>query len=163
MGDPKNREWENEPARIEYVESGVKALILRNPDFGTLCGYIALPLKHPLAGKNYNDIPIQVHGGLTYGDKGDGSLYEKGYYWYGFDCGHSWDFAPKIVELLETMEGTDTKHWYENTTYRNVEYVKGEIKYIVKQLWRIIFQLIGIEVAIGAAGLYLLIILAVSF
>ena len=162
MGDPKNREWENEPNRVGYVESGVKALILRNPEIGILCGYIALPLKHPLAGKNYDDIPIQVHGGLTFGDKGDGSRYEKGYYWYGFDCGHFRDFAPKIVELLETMGGSDTNHWYENTTYRNVEYVKEEIKCIVKQLWRIIYQLIGMEVAIGAAVLYLLIVLAIS-
>ena len=163
MGDPKKREWENEPNRIEYVESGIKALILRNPELGILCGYIALPLKHILAGKNYNNMPLIVHGGLTFGDKGDGNERDKGYFWYGFDCGHYKDFIPKIVETLELIEDCDPKHWYNDSIYRNVEYVKGEIKYIVGQLWRGIFQLIGMEVAIGAAVLFLLIVLAVSF
>lgn len=162
MGNPRDREWEDEPDRIEYTESGLKALILRTPEIGILCGYVALPLRHPLAGKKYDDMPILVHGGLTFGNEGDEKLREKGYFLYGFDCGHHGDFAPQIVQTLEEVGISSTKHWYEDTTYRNVAYVRQEIKYMVKQFWRAIYQWIGMEVAIGAAMFFVLIILAIA-
>lgn len=50
-------------------------------------GYVGLPWWHPYYDINYNDVPVIVHGGLTYS-----SLYEKKDLWViGFDTNHSGD------------------------------------------------------------------------
>lgn len=64
------------------------------------CGYVALPKEHIYYGKGYDDIPIEVHGGLTFAQKGDGKTWDKKYYWIGFDCSHAGDLAstnPKYI------------------------------------------------------------------
>lgn len=55
---------------------------------GHLCGYICIPPEHPFYKKRYDDIPIDVHGGLTYG-KSEGDDY-----YIGFDCAHFSDLVP---------------------------------------------------------------------
>src|SRR5688572_17088313 len=69
-------------------EDGVRFLIMRGP--AALCAYVGVPDSHPLAGQSYDDMPIQCHGGLTYGDNG-GDKWPKGWYWYGWDYAHSGD------------------------------------------------------------------------
>lgn len=50
------------------------------------CGYVAVPKSHVAYGMDYNVLPIEVHGGLTYGQE------EKdGNWWFGFDCAHLGD------------------------------------------------------------------------
>lgn len=45
-------------------------------------GYVKLPKGHPWYGKDYDDIKVSVHGGLTYSR-------QEGKYWViGFDCAH---------------------------------------------------------------------------
>ncbi len=57
---------------------------------GFRTGYVRIPLGHPWYGLEYDAIPAEVHGGLTYADKHDG-------WWIGFDCGHSGDAPdPKL-------------------------------------------------------------------
>jgi hypothetical protein len=74
----------------DFIEDGIRCLVLRGPC--AMVAYLGIPLKHPLAGKDYNDIPLSVHGGLTFGEKGkEGGNWPKGYYWYGWDYGHSGD------------------------------------------------------------------------
>jgi len=70
-------------------KDGVRFIVLRGP--GTLCAYVGIPIDHPLAGFNYDDIPsIEVHGGLTY----SGDILDDGkYYWYGWDYGHCDDYV----------------------------------------------------------------------
>lgn len=29
-------------------------------------GYVAVPPEHPYHGKNYDDVPVEIHGGLTF-------------------------------------------------------------------------------------------------
>lgn len=43
--------------------------------------YIELPQNHPYYGRDYNDVPINCHGGLTY----SGPLNGDGKYWIGWD------------------------------------------------------------------------------
>jgi hypothetical protein len=61
-------EWDGEPDRATWVhdETGARCTIRRGP-LGSWCGYVGLRPNHPLAGKDYNDIDVLVHGGLTYG------------------------------------------------------------------------------------------------
>ena len=70
-------------------------------DIGWGCGYVILDEEHPWFGMDYNDIPVTIHGGLTYGEyisqrtikEWDTELREDdiGKYMIGFDTGHSGD------------------------------------------------------------------------
>ena len=39
---------------------------LHGVDHGFGNGYVVLPPSHPMFGKDYDGIPVEVHGGLTY-------------------------------------------------------------------------------------------------
>lgn len=54
-------------------------------DFGWGNGYVALPKGHKYYEVDYNDIPVDVHGGLTYGQM-DGEMWVV-----GFDTAHYMD------------------------------------------------------------------------
>uniref|UniRef100_A0A6M3JJC4 Uncharacterized protein n=1 Tax=viral metagenome TaxID=1070528 RepID=A0A6M3JJC4_9ZZZZ len=71
-------------------EEGLRFIIMRGP--ASLCAYIGLPLNHPLADQNYNDLPIQAHGGLTFGRVGEDE-WPKGYFWFGWDYAHGRDYS----------------------------------------------------------------------
>jgi len=60
-------EWDDEPDRAIWVheETGARCTMRRGA-LGSWCGYVGLGPNHPLAGKDYNDIDAEVHGGLTY-------------------------------------------------------------------------------------------------
>lgn len=75
----------------DWFDEGVRCLILRGPS--ALCAYVGVPIDHPLAGFNYDDVPLRCHGGLTFSAKGDGSMRPKGFYWFGYDYGHCNDYA----------------------------------------------------------------------
>lgn len=55
------------------------------------CGYCAVPSSHPAFGKDYIDVNIDVHGGLTYGRDRCPMRAADGLWWFGFDCAHSYD------------------------------------------------------------------------
>ena len=61
--------------------------------WGALCGYIAIPQGHPWHGSGYDDIDVQVHGGLTYAQPRDtfGPEAPVGSWVLGFDCCHAGD------------------------------------------------------------------------
>ncbi len=135
--------WQKEPDRVEWVDTatGLTCRILRSP-IGSLCGYVGVPKDHQAYGMehdpfvgNYVDvnvewwrrhithrveykiIDIDVHGGLTYaGEHGDSGLH-----WFGFDCGHAFDFTP----------GLD---YNGDATYRDLAYVTKEVESLAKQL-----------------------------
>lgn len=71
---------------------GFRVVVLRGGF--SLCAYIGLPHNHPLAGKGYDDIKLNVHGGLTYASSSSESDLlprERDLYWYGWDYGHYMD------------------------------------------------------------------------
>ena len=77
---------------VDDYENGVRYLIMRGPC--SLCAYVGVPSDHPLAGKDYDDVPLDCHYGLTFsGEGGDEDFRPAGWYWYGWDYGHSGDKA----------------------------------------------------------------------
>lgn len=73
----------------EYDE-GIRFIIMRGP--GALCAYVGIPEKHPLAGHDYDSLPVSAHGGLTYSRQGTDDDYRPvGFWWYGWDYGHIGD------------------------------------------------------------------------
>lgn len=145
------RPWENEPDHIEFCYRGFPCIIHRahpvNPEnpkdvLGHLCGYVGVPPSHPFHGKRYNEVPVEVHGGLTYAEKSGRSFCcEKGdAWWLGFDCAHLGDLVPGIWEMRQPGGILHEIHSrYEHCkipedAYRTIAYVKNEIRNMVKQL-----------------------------
>ena len=72
-------------------------------------GYVGLPKWHPWFGMDYDNIPVIVHGGLTYAN-----LYEEVGLW---------------------VIGFDTHHYQDNMTNCSFKYVKEETYRLMKQCY----------------------------
>jgi hypothetical protein len=147
-------EWVDECDLVTFEYVGIECMVKRiakqelytkdiNVFGGHLCGYVSIPSDHPCYYEEYNDINVDCHGGLTFGECMDK-------HWIGFDCGHLGDYVPSIEHLKKTapymqeyrehMEelskqyNVDIKHHLFNKTYKNIAFVIGECKLIVEQL-----------------------------
>ena len=86
------------------------------------CGYVGVPINHPLAGFDYEDLPIACHGGLTFSQKGDGKYLSEEYWWYGWDYAH----------LGDHIGGTDDqgKMWTTQEIYNEAINVVNQMKFL---------------------------------
>lgn len=144
--------WRSEPDKAQWIdaETGLDCLIVRNRH-GSLCGYVGVPEGHPNFAEDYDDVDVNVHGGLTFselclGVAADAEATEICHvpaagrpdhvWWFGFDCAHAFDLAPGMEALLRSVpnlpqrEGDVRFH----DTYRDWEYVVGEVRHLAKQL-----------------------------
>ena len=95
-------------------------------------------------GKDYDEIPISCHCGLTYGDYRLNTQDDKNTYWIGFDCGHCCDGfdLEKLDEYYGNTEDNKANQImrdYRETInkeheFRTLDYVKSECMKIVDQL-----------------------------
>ena len=126
-------EWDNEPDRVDFLHAGFSCFILRN-HMGNWCGYVGVPSTHPAYCKEYNEVDVNVHGGLTYANKCQHVIChipEPGMpddvWWLGFDTGHSHDLTPGFPRgFIDGM--------FEGTTYKNMDYTINETKQLAEQL-----------------------------
>jgi hypothetical protein len=65
-----------------------------------LCGYVGVTKDYPTFQMNYTELPVKVHGGLTYAGDGMAELFADknelirklgNHWWFGFDCCHAGD------------------------------------------------------------------------
>jgi hypothetical protein len=72
----------------DYHE-GIRYVVMRGP--ASITGYLGLPKDHPLVAgaPDYDDLPLDIHGGLTY--SGGGDFLPKGCHWWGWDHAHLGD------------------------------------------------------------------------
>ena len=58
------------------------------------CGYVGVPVTHPMYAMNYNDVSVDC-GGLTYSGSSTDSYpvesEDSNLWWLGFDCAHLGD------------------------------------------------------------------------
>jgi len=101
----------------------------RNKTLKHLCGYVILDKYNNFFGKCYDDIPVQVHGGLTYSEDDDDN-------WIvGFDCAHSGDLTPyfnqKEQEFIQSSLGLKIPLY---GVYRDRKFVESECENLAEQL-----------------------------
>lgn len=108
--------WDNEPDQVKWEHAGLDCMIQRVQYLGTLCGYVRVPEGHPAYEKDYHDVAVSVHGGLTFSDEINGDKW-----WVGFDCAHSGDLTPGVTV-------------FKGDVYRDVAYVKAEVESLADQL-----------------------------
>lgn len=121
--------WDDEPDYLEFqTRFGYAAVILRNPAYGHLCGYVEVKPGHVLHGAHYMECTlsrIEVHGRLTYSRAGENfrtdDNSDKSGWWFGFDCNHSFDANPVGVGTKNfILGGTDVE------SYKTLQYVRLE-------------------------------------
>lgn len=122
--------WMQEPDRVEWRAFDLPCLIVRQPHFGHLCGYVAVPPEHPAHGKHYGVVEphVHVHGGLTFSERCVGLVCHvpkpgevDDVWWFGFDCNHYNDEAPGMARGSMS-------------NYRGIAYVAGEVIELAAQL-----------------------------
>lgn len=93
---------------------GYPCAIIRNAGSWHLNGYIGVPVSHPASRRDYEELQLSVHGGITYVEPAD----DNDFWWLGFDCAHGGDWT-----------------LYDPTgTYRTVTYVRKELVNLARQL-----------------------------
>lgn len=127
-------------ARFEY--NGYPCVVLVMP-MGYRCGYVGVPKTHPAYGKDYDELHIDCHGGLTYADDHLYNQDDAETWWLGFDCGHAGDgkdiaatrrYFPACYEKLR-------KYGYYNSSFLgsrpcSLDYAKVHCRRIAEQLKR---------------------------
>lgn len=103
--------------------NGIEYLII---SYGTHpCAYIKVPRDNKYFGVDYNDVPLYVHGGLTYG--GDLAylnadiepIINNSDYWLGWDYAHGGDFVGYDLALNLPFKSNDKK-WTTDEIVRQV-------------------------------------------
>jgi hypothetical protein len=126
----------------DVLESGVlhghEYRIISNGK-GYLCGYVKVEAGHPWRGCRYDDIDVEVHGGVTFAEE-DVPCEAEGPdtgYWVGFDCCHAGD-APDAKYVTNPKYGHDVSHYvrvmhFEGGTAKDVPYVRAECECLALQ------------------------------
>lgn len=135
--------WRDEPDKAVWVDetTDLDCMVVRSGHSGALCGYVGVPGGHPDFGSDYDSVPVEVHGGLTFADRCEVSdrtpehgichLAQPGrpepVWWLGFDCSHAFDLSPARA----AREG-----WPPLPTeiYRDLAYLVREVARLASQL-----------------------------
>jgi hypothetical protein len=103
-----------------FISHGLECAVLEGP-LGNLNGYVRIADEsHPLFGRHYFDLNLEVHGGCTYSDNSLPPSEEPDGWWIGFDTGHAGDYIPKIPQL--------------GGVRRDEAYVIGECENLARQI-----------------------------
>ena len=107
------------------TQAGYEAEVVAHPA-GHRCGYVTVPAGHPCGGKDYNDIDVEVHGGLTYGI---GTT-------FGFDCAHYNDKRDESImsDEFKKIYGGFLYPIEEVGEVRTLEYCIAECERLAAQL-----------------------------
>lgn len=141
--------WMTEPDRVSWrTKAGLPGLAVRN-HFGAWCGYAAVSPGHPDYEKDYDAVPVEVHGGLTYAEHCQGHIChvpEPGEseeaWWLGLDCCHAWDYSPGLEATVASAAGRAMRfpgadllgNGLFHETYRDLTYIQGEVESLAQQL-----------------------------
>lgn len=89
-------------------------------DFGWGNGYVLIPKNNPLHGKFYDDIDVDVHGGLTFSELVDAEMVEM------------WKLDKE--DEGKWCVGFDTMHYADNLSKWTKEKVQEEAEKLKEQL-----------------------------
>ncbi len=134
--------WHDEPDKRQWLDeaTGLPCLIVRSGgDLGHLCGYVGVPAGHPSYEADYETVPVEVHGGLTFASKCSHGAEDRAIchkvgpgepddvWWLGFDCAHLGDISPGMRARRIGIS-------YGGETYKDIDYVANQVKRLAEQL-----------------------------
>ena len=96
------------------------------------CAYVKIPKGHPYYGKFYDDVNLDVHGGLTY--SGNIGHVEKGSrsFYLGWDYAHAYDYYGGYEKEFQHIND-GCKKW---TTLEIFDHVTKVINQIIEIEWK---------------------------
>ena len=119
------------------TEAGLRAVVIIHPA-GHRCGYVGVPANNPHHSKGYDDVPAEVHGGLTYASgESDYPAPSDGLWWLGYDCAHLGDGNdPELMqsEYKKLHDKGMLGNRFTDDTVRSLEYCVSECESLAKQL-----------------------------
>lgn len=131
--------WMDEPDAIAWIDedTGYPCHVGRSSfTMGNLCGYVSVSMSHFDYGKDYDDVYVDVHGGLTYSGRpiAPKSWIMLGDCWeFGFDCAHLGDLVPGM-EAFQRKLLHPKPRGVPSGEYRTVKYVQEECRRLAQQL-----------------------------
>lgn len=135
--------WTDECDKKQWPDAatGLPCLAVRHGSSGHWCGYVGVASEHPAFARRYDDVDVEVHGGLTFADtcapnpdEASDICHVPGpgepdhVWWLGFDCHHGGDASPVYRRLFD--DGRPA-------VYRTLQYVEGECARLAGQLARL--------------------------
>jgi hypothetical protein len=135
----KSEKWNIEPDCVELETSDDYHLVIwRNPNLGTLNGYVGINRSHPFFALNNDKKQVrdlEVHWGTTYAAKiREMKNFKKKYWYIGFDTSHCDDFAPYTYELFKKIGYKSAEDFKKFGTYKDIPYVIEETVNLYNQL-----------------------------
>ncbi len=138
--------WQDEPDKMQWPDpaTALACLAHRHATNGHWCGYVGVPEGHALHGRDYSDVDVDVHGGLTFAagcrktdDPAVGICHvrephDPEVWWFGFDCAQLGDVRPGTRSLLAQLGRPDL--FDEEECYRDLAYVMAECRALAQQL-----------------------------
>ncbi len=91
----------------DYYDDMVRIVIMRGP--ASVNCYLGVPLSHPIAGQDYDSLPVECHGGLTFSRAGKEGYLPTDMFWYGFDYAHGgdksfYDLRPEMAKYNHSKD-----------------------------------------------------------
>ena len=137
--------WLDEPDEDRFYVDGQTYLCLaaRVPEWGHWCGYVGVGRNHPAYGRPASELEdVVCHGGLTF----SGHINDFTGWFFGFDCGHAFDYSPYrvrymreigapsgMIESLEQLEANQ-RDGPLASVYRDLDFVRLNCIAIIAQL-----------------------------
>lgn len=112
------------------TQAGLPAKVLIMP-MGHRCGYVGVSAE-VFADKGYDDLDVDVHGGLTYA-----RTEEDGLRWYGYDCAHLGDARdPTLMDEQHKKIFEECRFGFEDEgdTVKSLDYCINECENLATQL-----------------------------
>jgi hypothetical protein len=76
----------------EWIHKGLHCAVVMARPAAHRCGYVRVPPSHPAFQQKYDEIDVNVHGGLTFSELEPCIEHPDGQgWWLGFDCAHYYD------------------------------------------------------------------------
>lgn len=156
----KDGPWCNEPDEFYFDYKNYNCVGYRN-GVGAWGGYVAIPIEDSFyqvhksladSDMGYEQIPIEVHGGITFGELKTDTERAQDFYIIGFDCAHSGDlygffditkvsrelltsckeiidFGTQLDELMSPLRRDRNER-----IYRDIEFAQQECRKMVDQI-----------------------------
>lgn len=122
--------------KIELTAYILENTHLPNLDCGYANGYVVIPKEHPMFNKHYDDIDVNIHGGLTFSSTMD----TDSSYWNRIK--NNFEMVSGKVEDIPNsyVVGFDTCHWQDNKSNWNKEACIAEtvnLKEQLEEMWEL--------------------------
>jgi hypothetical protein len=127
--------WQDEANALWYSEGGAYGVVLRNPETGTLCGYVGVDQTNPAwnVSADGGNLP-EAPGGIT--KAGAAPLIDHAlglppgkYHWIGFDTGHLPDDVVPLLSHIKHTLGASSK-----ATYKDLRFVLHHTELLRRRL-----------------------------